>query len=373
MPKITASALVKNAMHSHWRRRDVLVGCGIGLLGATPGALWAQSKKAMPIADMHTHLGHKTRLESTLDLAEEMKANHVLLAGWAYSTDLAYTERMPDGIHQVADPDPIKIAEAMRKAMRRRRQYIRSTGLGTVMTIDDLDRALAGLPSVVLAAEGSDFMQGRMSLLDEAFENGVRHLQLVHYTRNVVGDIQTAPPQHHGLSDFGRRLIRKAQAKGMLVDLAHSTEEAVGQALEVATKPVIWSHGWVDSMPGAFDDKVGWMRRRLSIDTAREIARTGGVVGVWGLGLKHPTGRWTVGRNDPKGYAKAILALMDKLGPDHVALGTDMAGVDESVAVEGYGDVRQVIQTLQGSLDEESLAKVSYRNYARVLRRSLVA
>ena len=278
---------------------------------------------------------------------------------------------MPDGIHQVAEPDPTRIAANMRKEMRRSRKYVESTGLGMVLTAQDVDRALAGLPSVVLAAEGADFMQGRMSLLDEAHEGGLRHLQLVHYTQNAVADIQAAPPRHGGLSDFGRELIRKAQAKGMLVDLAHSTENAVSQALEVSTKPVIWSHGWVDSVPGAYDDKVGWMRRRLSLAKARDIARAGGVVGLWGFGLKHPTRRWQVGHDDPEGYAKAVLALVNQLGPDHVALGTDLAGVDKSAAVRSYGDVRQVIRALQGSLDEASLAKVSYQNYARVLRAAL--
>jgi len=358
-------------MHGNWSRRSALIACVAGMVRAS-GALASPSGNSMPIADMHTHLGRKTRARSPLDLAGEMKANRVLLAGWAYATDLAYTEHTPDGIHQVAEPDADGIAASMRKEMRRSRRYVESTGLGMVLTARDVDRALAGLPSVVLAAEGADFMQGRMALLDEAYKAGLRHLQLVHYTRNAAADIQTEPPRHGGLSPFGRDLIRRAQAKGMLVDLAHSSEDTVTQALEVATKPMIWSHGWVTDAPGAFDDKVGWMRRRLSLHKARDIARAGGVIGLWGRGLKHPTPLWNVGRDDPQGYAKAVLALIDKLGPDHVALGSDMAGLGDAAAVQNYGDVRQVIVALQNSLDERSLAKVSYQNYARVLRSALV-
>lgn len=106
--------------------------------------------------------------------------------------------------------------------------------------------------------------------------------------------------------------------------------------------------------------KVGWQRRRLSLDKARDIAKAGGVVGIWGLGLKHPIKLWGVGIDDPTGYAKAVLALIDKLGADHIALGTDLAGVGDSGSVNSYADVRRIIQVLQESkLDGDSLAQVS--------------
>lgn len=353
-------------------RRRLIAGVA-GLLGVGSGPVHAQAEKLMPISDMHTHIGRRTRANSALDLAEEMKANNVLLAAWAYATDRAYIRSAPDGTHQVAEPNPIKIAAAMRDELRKSRQYVQETGIGMVVTAQDVDRALAGLPSVVLACEGTDFMQGQMSLLEEAFDGGLRHVQLVHYTRNAVGDIQTAEPQHGGLSDLGREVIRKAQAKGMLVDLAHSTEISVTQALEVSTKPMIWSHGWVDKVPGSYGDKVGWQRRRLSLDTAKAIAKAGGVVGVWGLGLKHPTRLWNVGIDDPKGYARAIIALVDQLGPDHVALGTDLAGIGDGGSVNSYGDVRRVIEAMQDKLDATTLAKVSCLNYARVLKAALPA
>ncbi|MFN3862130.1 MAG: dipeptidase [Roseateles sp.] len=358
-------------MNMNLNRRRLIAGAA-GLMSMACGPLRAQPDKPVAISDMHTHLGRRTRANSPLDLAEEMKANKVLLAAWAYATDRAYIKSLPDGTHQVAEPNPMKIALAMRDELRKSRQYVQETGIGMVLTAQDVDRALAGLPSVVLACEGTDFMQGRMGLLDEAYGGGLRHVQLVHYTRNAVGDIQTEAPQHGGLSDFGRDVIRKAQAKGMLVDLAHSTESAVSQALEIATKPMIWSHGWVDRVPGSYADKVGWQRRRLSLDKARDIAKAGGVVGIWGFGLKHPTKLWSVGIDDPKGYATAVLALIDKLGPDHVALGTDLAGVGDSGSVNSYGDMRRVIQALQDSkIDSDTLSKVSYLNYARVLKACL--
>ena len=101
----------------------------------------------------------------------------------------------------------------------------------------------------------------------------------MHYTLNAVGDIQTEAPRHGGLSDFGRELVRKAQAKGMLVDLAHSTEAAVGHALAVASKPMVWSHGWVRERVGQWQESYGYQKRALSLEHARRIAAADGVVG----------------------------------------------------------------------------------------------
>lgn len=351
-----------------------VAGClaGPALAQAPASPPTPQPTPQPPLADMHTHLGRRTRAQSTLDLAEEMRAHGVMLAAWAYSTDRAYIRSEPDGIHQVAEPDPVRIARAMREEMRASRLYIEQSGLGLVLEAADVDRALAGHPSVVLAAEGADFMQGRLALFDEAVDAGLRHLQLVHYTRNAVADFQTAPPRHGGLTDFGRELLRHAQTRGVLVDLAHCTEEAVRQALEISKRPMVWSHGWVDAQPGAFDDRLGWLRRRLSLATAREIARAGGVVGIWGLGLSRRGQRWDVGRDDAQGYARAVLATVEQLGAAHVALGTDLAGVGESASVRSYGDVRRVLQALrEGGLGETGLAQVSHLNHARVMKAAL--
>ena len=361
-------------MNGRLSRRHSLIGIVASLLGlqgcasGESAAVKHTAKQAapMPLSDMHAHLGRAK------GLAEELKANHVLLAAWTKSTDGPYIESRPDGLHQKSLPDGAKTWNAMRDELRRGVAYAKSTGLGVVLTAADVDRALAGLSSVVLAAEGTDFMQDKLALLDDAFDAGLRHLQLVHYIGNPVGDIQTEAPRYGGLSDFGRELIPKAQAKGMLIDLAHSTEPAVLQALALSSKPMIWSHSWVDKDAGAFDNRSGWLRRRLSLATARKIADAGGVVGVWGFGLKTPNRQWPVGRNDPQGYAQVIRALIDQLGADHVALGTDLHGVGESASVKNYSDVRRVIQALQdGGLDETSVAKVSFQNYARVLKLAL--
>lgn len=104
------------------------------------------------------------------------------------------------------------------------------------------------------------------------------------------------------------------------------------------------------------------------------MRQAGGVIGLWGLGLLQPSNGWDVGRRDPQGYAFALGQLVNKLGDDHVALGTDLHGLGESSSVNDYGDVQNVVRALRANgMQESSIEKVCFQNYARVLKASLKA
>ena len=243
----------------------------------------------------------------------------------------------------------------------------------------DVDACLAGDSGVVLASEGADFLEGRVDDLASFHAQGLRHVQLVHYIRNPIGDFQTVPPVHNGLSDAGKRLVEACNEQGLLVDLAHCSWPAVEQALAVAKAPVVWSHSWVDRSEGHWRDGVGYLQRRLSRAQAKRIADRGGVVGLWGLALGNPgpsrtpgRGNWTVARGDTRGYAREIANLVNWLGADHVGIGTDIEGVGANWSVNNYSHVRRVVDALQDlGLPASAIEQVACGNYARVLRAAL--
>src|SRR5262252_4734362 len=137
----------------------------------------------------------------------------------------------------------------------------------------DLERArAAGRPAAVLAVEGGDFLEGRLDRVQQAYERGIRSIQLVHYRVNELGDIQTQPPRHGGVTPFGRDVVREMNRLGMLVDVAHATFDVARAAVDSASKPLVLSHTVVD-VPG--------LARAVSREHARMVAQTGGVVGVF--------------------------------------------------------------------------------------------
>ena len=102
--------------------------------------------------------------------------------------------------------------------------------------------AKAGEPAIIADVEGLDFLGGKLERLEEVHERGVRHVQLVHYTPNDIGDFQTGAITHQGLTEFGAEVIRACDRLGLVCDVAHATEDMAKQTVKVATKPLLLSH-----------------------------------------------------------------------------------------------------------------------------------
>ena len=336
----------------------------------------------VPIADLHSHFGIIKR--PTLpagDFAGALRAQRVALIAWSLPSDLRWIRAGQTGIEQAREPAAGELSTFFRERLSRMQAYVARSGLRPVLAGGDVDACLAGDSGVVLASEGADFLEGRVDDLGGFHALGLRHLQLVHYLRNPIGDFQTVPPVHNGLSETGKRLVEACNEQGILVDLAHCSWPAVEQALEIAKRPVVWSHSWVDQTEGHWQDRSGYLRRRLSLSQARKIADRGGVVGLWGFALGNPgpsrtpgQGNWTVGRGDTRAYAGEIANLVNWLGADHVGIGTDIEGVGASWSVDDYAHVRNVVDALQDlKLPASAIEKVACGNYARVLRAALGA
>jgi len=349
--------------------RRALLKAATSLLALSIGGARAQQR--IPIADMHSHLG----ILSRASLADGMRSQGIALVAWSLPSDLGWLRETSTGIEQKSEPAPGEAAAAFSRRLDSENAYLARTGLKKVLTRADVDACAGGQrPGVVLASEGADFLEGRLDGLDAVYDKGLRHLQLVHYLKSLVGDRQTSEPTFNGLSAFGKQLVETCNDKGLLIDLAHCAETAVDQALQISKLPMIWSHSWVGATGGRWQDTYGYQRRRLSLARAKAIADRGGVVGIWGFGLERPgVGRnsFPVGRDDPKGYARELAALVGQIGADHVGIGTDLAGVGTSASVNDYADVRKVVDHLQDTLPASVVERVACGNYARVLREAL--
>lgn len=100
-------------------------------------------------------------------------------------------------------------------------------------------------PVVIQSAEGAQFIEGRLERIEEAYQRGLRNLQLVHERDDLVsplGDVYTAAAHLGGLTPFGAQVMRECNRMGIVVDLTHATYDTVRGALKVATQPVLYSH-----------------------------------------------------------------------------------------------------------------------------------
>jgi membrane dipeptidase len=210
-----------------------------------------------------------------------------------------------------------------------------AAGATLVTTADDVAAAHARrTPAVILGVEGADAIAPDIDRVDAWYRRGVRVVVLVHLKDNALGTTclpwqqyagpvpvrrSTAP----GLTSMGAAAVRRMNALGIAVDVAHADGATLRGVLDVAVAPVLSSH----SGARALQD----FPRYLTDDELRGIASTGGVVGLW----PYRSRRWGVSTVDELvAHARHIA---DAVGVEHLALGTDMNGVP--AVMHGYRDV----------------------------------
>lgn len=170
-------------------------------------------------------------------------------------------------------------------------------------------------PTVIQSVEGCHFLEGQLDRVEIAYNRGLRQLGLLHDSDASVplGDVYTNPAKYGGLTSLGAEVIKECNRLGILVDLAHASNDTINAALKVATKPVIISHTGLDTQLGQNPFMAKMMRPRLiSKEQAKIVADAGGVIGVW-----------THLADTPLEYAQNVRALVDIIGIDHVCIGTD--------------------------------------------------
>ena len=125
----------------------------------------------------------------------------------------------------------------------------------------------------LLGAEGGHVIENSLGALREYYALGVRYLTLTHYGHTDWADAATQlPARHHGLTPFGREVVREMNRLGMIVDLSHTSAETMAQTLEVSAAPVIFSHS---SARGLVDHP-----RNVPDEVLRRVTVNGGVVMV---------------------------------------------------------------------------------------------
>ena len=176
-------------------------------------------------------------------------------------------------------------------------------------------------------------------------------MQLVHYTPNDIGDFQTGPVVHHGLSPFGADVIRACDRLGVVVDVAHATADTVTQALRVSTKPLLLSH---TALRGSrAQGPTPLTERQITPDHARALAEAGGSIGIWHF---FPS---------LERYVDGLKEMADVVGVDHVSIGTDTASTPGLFSEYDHFP-RLVDAMLRGGFTRADAAKVVGGNYLRI-------
>jgi microsomal dipeptidase-like Zn-dependent dipeptidase len=253
------------------------------------------------------------------------------------------------------------VERALYQAERLHRLAARADGsLVVVRSASDLRAHLArraavpGTVAGLLAIEGLQAIERNPANLDRLFEAGYRMMGLVHFYDNAVGG-SAHGGRRGGLSELGRRVIRRMEQRGIVVDLAHASEGLIDDVLDMVTKPVVFSHTGVKG--------TCYKERNISDRHLRRVAQNGGVVGIGYF-------RRAVCDVDAAAVVRAMRHVADLVGVDHVALGSDWDGAVR-VPFDAANLARITEALLDAEFDEEQIARIAAGNVLRVLERTL--
>jgi membrane dipeptidase len=278
-----------------------------------------------------------------------------------------------------------------------RRVIARYPELQWATTADSVRRAFAhGKLGSMLGLEGGHAIENSLNLLRVYYALGARYMTLTHNVTLDWADAALDTARHGGLTPFGREVVREMNRLGMLVDLSHVSPGTMSAALDVTVAPVIFSH----SAARALVDHP----RNVPDSILARVPKNGGVVMVpfvtsfvskavyeddnqlaaitADAARRHPgdsaaaradVATWRATHPRPTAsiadVANAIEHVRKIAGVNHVGIGSDFDGIEETVV--GLEDVSKYpavfAELARRGWSDADLEKLAGGNVLRVL------
>lgn len=231
--------------------------------------------------------------------------------------------------------------------MQRERNELRQ-----ISRVSDLDPQR---PGFCFSFEGAEPLAGNVSLLDAFYRLGVRMIALTWNGRNPFADGLKVGPNPSGLTELGYELIERMDELGVVLDLAHIAEPGFWDAMKASRGPVVATH----ANARALHDHP----RNLKDEQLKAIAERGGLIGVTFVPSFLATGG-----ADLDDVLAHIDYMVQLIGEDHVALGSDFDGITAPpTRLTGVQCLPALTEgMLRRGYSEERVAKILGTNWARV-------
>jgi membrane dipeptidase len=247
----------------------------------------------------------------------------------------------------------------------KRLQTLEQKASGTfkiIKTKQDLNNYLAqrqqnqAITAGLLGLEGAQALEGKIENLNQLYEAGFRLIGLAHFFDNEVsGSIHGI--HQGGLTPFGQEVLKRIEDLGLIIDLAHASSQTLDEVLQITHCPVLVSHTGVQ---GTCNNA-----RNLSDRQLKQIAQADGIIGI---------GFWktAVCGEDVSAIVRAIRYVVEQVGVDHVALGSDFDGAVR-MPFDG-ANLGQITEALQKEgFTEIDIRKMMGLNVIRLLQQVLPA
>ncbi len=285
------------------------------------------------------------------------------------------SKQMTGGQYAVPLPAPLPIEEARKSVAGELAILMRivrgSQGaVSLCKTAAEIHAALRrGSLAVVLHLEGAEAIDADLNFLEVLYAAGLRSLGPVWSRNNIFGhgvpfQFPAGPDLGDGLTAAGERLVTTCNEMKILVDLSHITEKGFWDVARLSKAPLVATHSNAHALCPS--------PRNLTDRQLAAIRDTGGMVGLnFATCFLRPDGNM-IADTDIGLMVRQLDYLIDKLGEDHVGLGSDFDGATVPAKIGSAAGLPVLIGALrQSGYSEPLLQKLGTANWLGVLERTI--
>jgi membrane dipeptidase len=291
----------------------------------------------------------------------------------------ARPEHPLDGdFRRTADGYEVRLAEPLDAGFARRRIHAQLSALRQLVdraagkirlatSADGIEAARReGAFAMVLHMEGAEAIGADLDGLEQLYSSGLRSLGLVWSRPNVFGHgvpfaYPRSPDIGPGLTDAGKALVRDCNRLGIMLDVSHLNERGFFDLADITRAPIVATHACAHTICRS--------TRNLTDRQLDAIRESDGVVGFnFSVCDVRPDAR--LDEDTPiEMVADHFGYLVERLGEDHVALGSDFDGAVMPRPLRDASRLPTLIEALRArGFDDAILRRIAFDNWMRVFR-----
>ncbi len=238
-----------------------------------------------------------------------------------------------------------------------------------VRTADELQDCLdSGVFAAILHCEGAEAIDEDLNALEVFYQAGLRSLGIVWsrptiFAYGVPLAFPSSPDTGPGLTDAGKRLVKRCNELGIMIDLSHLNEKGFWDVADLSDAPLVATHSNVHALCAA--------SRNLTDKQLDAIKASDGMVGLnFATGFLRADGAWNT--DTPlEVMVQHLDYLVERLGDTRVGLGSDYDGARVPDDVGDVSKLPNLIAALKDAgYDDSLLHKLAHENWVRVLRKT---
>ena len=238
---------------------------------------------------------------------------HTAFAGLKESGMTVIFDNMMDGTACVTGNAPWRWLDIITDIGMRLADIAHQDYVTVIRTIADIDYAFAqNKVGLVFGLEASTPIENEIDRLDVLYGLGIRQMGIAYSDSNALG-CGLNESVDSGLTDFGRRAVKRMNSLGMAIDISHSSDQTGIDTCNESSAPVFMTHAGARAI---------WPIKRMKGDAVLQaVAQTGGVIGI--SAAPHTTLSEAHPKHSIDSIMDHFLYCAELVGIEHVAFGPD--------------------------------------------------